>query len=146
VPPAAPILLASPIDITTSLTIAGLGPNELAVSGNDVTEVFDVSAGVTVTISGITIEDEPRLQRQLARARAAASRTPGTLTLSNSVVTDNSATANCNSSCGAEGGGLENDASGILTVTDSTISGNSATGGCPEDCGNDGGGIENLAR
>ena len=50
-------LTGGPIDLTKNLTIDGPGANTLAVSGNGNSQVFDVNTGVTVSISGLTIED-----------------------------------------------------------------------------------------
>ena len=41
--------------ITESLTINGPGANQLSVSGNNASRVFEVAAGQNVTISGLTI-------------------------------------------------------------------------------------------
>ena len=41
--------------ITDSVTIDGPGANQLAVSGNNASRVFEVAAGQNVTISGLTI-------------------------------------------------------------------------------------------
>jgi hypothetical protein len=144
-PPATPITVASPIDITTSLTIAGLGPNELAVSGGTVTQIFTVSAGVTVTISGITIENGSADAGCTVGCSSSGGGidNSGTLTVSNSVLSGNEANAGCDANCGASGGGIENESGGTLTVTDSTLVGNSANGDCGDGCGGTGGGIEN---
>ena len=56
-PPSSPIVLAGTITISTDLTITGPGAGRLAVSGNNAVQVFHVAAGVTATISGITIEN-----------------------------------------------------------------------------------------
>jgi hypothetical protein len=41
--------------ITDSVTISGPGANKLAVSGNDISRIFDVAAGLNVAINGLTI-------------------------------------------------------------------------------------------
>ena len=147
-PPATPITLTSgPIDITTNLTISGPGAAELAVSGNNASQVFNVAAGVTAAISGITIEDGASDASCGAGCGSSGGgiENAGTLTLTDVTVTNNSVNAGCGSNCGASGGGLENDATGTLTVNDSTISDNSANAGCSDACGASGGGIENLS-
>src|SRR5262245_35945839 len=48
------IPLASELSITDDLTINGANANQLAVSGSDVTRIFDISAG-SVTIDRLTI-------------------------------------------------------------------------------------------
>src|SRR5262249_25884351 len=48
------ITLTSELSVTDDLTINGSGANQLAVSGGDVTRIFDISAGA-VTIDRLTI-------------------------------------------------------------------------------------------
>ena len=43
--------------ITDSVTINGPGANQLSVSGNNASRVFEIAAGLNVTISGLTITD-----------------------------------------------------------------------------------------
>ena len=50
-------LTSGELDITQNLDIEGPGPNKLTISGNDDSRVFDISAGETVTIAGLTIAD-----------------------------------------------------------------------------------------
>ncbi len=50
------ITLTSELQITDSVTIDGPGANELSVSGNNSSRVFEVTAG-QVAISGLTITD-----------------------------------------------------------------------------------------
>ena len=51
------ITLNSVLMIGTNVTITGLGAPNLAISGNNAVEVFDIAAGVTASISSLTIED-----------------------------------------------------------------------------------------
>src|SRR5262245_12393612 len=55
------ILLASPLAVTSDVTILGPGANVVAVSGNKSVRVFDVSDGaastINVTVSGLTVRD-----------------------------------------------------------------------------------------
>ncbi|HXQ76347.1 MAG TPA: choice-of-anchor Q domain-containing protein [Acidimicrobiales bacterium] len=146
-PPGSPILLTSgPITISKNLTISGPGANQLAVSGGNTSQVFIVDAGVTATISGITVEDGAANAYCLAGCSSSGGGidNSGTLTLTDSTVTDSNANAGCDLSCGAAGGGIENESTGILALTDSTVSGSSANIGCTASCGAAGGGIENL--
>ncbi len=127
--------------LNTNVTITGPGASSLAVDGGCTgcgavgspsggVTVFVVNSGVTASISGLTI--------QHGNATALCNTTPcgggihndGTLSLTNSTVSGNSAVS-------GQGGGIYNSGTGTLTVTASTISGNSVTGiGI-------GGGIEN---
>ena len=96
-------LTSGELDITQDLTIDGPGAGQLAVSGDDSSEVFNIGSGATVTISGLTITDgnasdgggianagtltledsardrQPGDRRRLARV--AGSTTPGTMTI-----------------------------------------------------------------
>jgi uncharacterized repeat protein (TIGR02543 family) len=119
------------IDNTTSgvnLVINGNGPSNTAVSGNNASSVFVVDAGVTATISGLTIENGYATQSpsNVGGATGGGILNEGTLTVTDSTVSNNSA---------VYGGGISNVCnpsitncpSAILTVTDSTISDNSAS-------------------
>ncbi len=106
------ITLSSTLDISQSISITGLGSANLAVSGNNAVLVFNVSGGVTASISGLTIEHG-------VGDTGAGIRNTGTLTLTNDAISgngtiDNFATVN--------GAGLYN--SGTLTMTDCTVNGN----------------------
>jgi predicted outer membrane repeat protein len=107
------IALASPVTISTSLTITGPGASELAVSGDNSSRVFVVNNGVTATISGLTVEGGS------STAGGGGIYSQGTLILNNSTVTGNLAR-------GSQGGGIYN-AGGTLTLTNSTVSSNQAT-------------------
>ena len=50
-------LTSGELGITQDLDIEGPGANKLTISGNDSSRVFDISAGATVTIAGLTITD-----------------------------------------------------------------------------------------
>jgi predicted outer membrane repeat protein len=109
-------LIAGPLSISASMTIAGPGPNLLTISGSNATEIFNITSG-TVTISGLTIANGN------STGIGGGIVNSGTLTLTNCTVSGSTATA--------EGGGIYN-AGGTLTVNNGTFSGNSS---------NDGGGI-----
>jgi len=138
-----PITPSGTLDIGVNLTINGLGPTETVVSGNNAVTVFDVGSGVTnAKVSGLTIED--------ANSSSGGGITSGggvfnggTLNITDSTLSGNSATTSgCTSICEADGGGIYN--GGNLTITDSTLSGNTATtSGCTSICEADGGGIYN---
>ena len=119
--PATITLTSGPLTIGTSLAISGPGAANLFISGNNATTVFLVN-GVTATISGITIENG-----NAGGGWGGGINNGGTLTVSNSTFSGNSATF---------GGGIFNNST--LTIRDSTFSDNSASGGW-------GGGIANIA-
>ena len=151
----ATIDLSSTLSITKDLTIRGPGSSELAISGTGNTiaafQVFSVSAGVTATIAGLTIE------RGSDFGNGGGVYNAGTLTVINSSVSGNlsffsaregggiynAGTLNVINSTlsdngffeGGRGGGIYN--AGTVTVFNSTLSGNRAHDG-------DGGGIYNA--
>jgi hypothetical protein len=100
--------------INKDLTIIGPGAASLAISGNDVSRVFDIASGVTVSIYGVTIRDGHTSNDGGGIA------TMGALRLSHVIVSSNSAD---------NGGGISVLTGGALTLTDVTISGNTATAG-----------------
>ena len=94
------------------LTIRGLGANQMALSGGDTNAIIQVSPGVMLNVSGLSFEDsQTTLEAFFYNA--------GTLTVTNSIIRDNTAVG-YNSL--VFGGGIYN--VGTLTVTNSTISGN----------------------
>ena len=100
--------------IDKDLTIIGPGAASLAISGNDVSRVFDIASGVTVSIYGVTIRDG------YTSGSGGGIATMGTLRLSHAIVTGSSAD---------NGGGISVLTGGTLTLTDATISSNTATAG-----------------
>ena len=132
------------------IMIAGPGQDLLTVSGNDNSRVFEITASVTASLSGMTIShgrgDDGGgiynagtlvLDGCSVASNAATTSLPhwgggvynlGTLTIDASIINGNSG--------GVEGGGIYN-SSGTVTVNASTISGNSG--------GVSGGGIYNSS-
>lgn len=100
--------------ITNPLTIQGPGANHLAVDGGGAIRVFSVAAGVTASISGLTISGGHTTVQG-----GAGVRNLGTLTLSNDTIANNVDTL--------DGAGVFN--TGNLTVIGSTFSGNTAADG-----------------
>jgi hypothetical protein len=129
-PPGSPISLTSgPIEISQNITIAGVGRSETAVSGNASSDVFVVDAGVTATISGLTVEDGQVTVTSCVTnciAAGGAIVNNGTLTITEAAVEGNSVSLHgCTSPCFAEGGAIDNE--GKLTIADSDVSGNLVT-------------------
>jgi hypothetical protein len=118
--------------IAKSLDIEGLGADQLTISGNSASRVFDVSAGVTVTLAGMTITGG--LANGSAAVRASAGGgilNLGSLTLTDDVVSNNQAVGDPHASAlgrvgGAVGGGLAN--LGTLIISGNTFNGNQALG------------------
>jgi len=116
------ITLTNELDITTNLTINGLGVGVLNISGQNKSRVFNISAGATVSISQLTVTNglvtgNPGQGGGILNA--------GKLTLQNCTVTGNSAVGLPGGD--GDGGGIYS--SGPLMLQNCTISGNSANGG-----------------
>ena len=111
----ATITLTRALTVSTSLTISGPGASRLFISGNHTDRVFFISGGITVTISGVTIQNG---YGSGLRDGGGIYSIGGTLTVSNSTLSGNSVSE-------AYGGGIYS-RGGTLTVSDSTLSGNSA--------------------
>ncbi len=148
------LALSGDLDILDDLTITGTGAANTIIDGGGVDRIFDIDplgAGVTVTVSDLTIRGGDVLgepgggirnagtlvldnttisSNNVSAANGGAILSSGTLTLTESTVSGNDADGN--------GGGIFND-NGLLTVTRSTVSGNRATGP-----GNSGGAIYNT--
>jgi hypothetical protein len=131
------ILLESALPVLcTNILISGPGPSALSVARSNDSQtpqfrVFTVGQGAVIKITGLTITGG---NAQVGGGIDNA----GSLSLVNTTITGNSASAPSSASDAARGGGIEN--SGALSVADSTISHNSAAG--PSSDG-DGGGIDN---
>ncbi len=113
------LLTSGDLNIAKDLTIRGPGASILSISSGKSEYIVRVVQGVTVTISGLAFRDSNTTFNNFIL-------NSGTLTLSNSTVSDNTVTA-------SSGGGIFN--SGTLTLSNSTVSGNTSNG--------DGGGIFN---
>jgi CSLREA domain-containing protein len=101
------------LTIEKNLTINGPGANLLTVSGNDRAIIFYVRfSNLNVAISGLTISN----------ALGGIYSEPGTLTITNSTISNNA----YSTSIFSAGGGIYSNG-GTLTITNSTISGNTAS-------------------
>ena len=98
------------LNITKPLDIDGPGADNLTISGNGATEVFNVKYGVTATIAGLTIADG-------SSNDGGGIYNLGTLDVVFSTLTNNSAG-------NGDGGGIFNGAGGQLTVDRSSLYGN----------------------
>lgn len=141
--PATITLTKGDLTVTSSITIAGPGANNLAISGGGTSEILYVTGGAVVNISGVTIENGS------AMSGGGIMNFASTLTLTDSAVVNNTAgsyngggilsfdqatlilnrtTVSGNSSAG-NGGGIASYQNASLTLINSTVSGNSATNG-----------------
>jgi hypothetical protein len=114
-------------DTTGATTVTGPGTSVLEVDGNHNGRVFNTAAGITVNLSGMTIAKglvQPSGTVGLGGGIANA----GTLTITNSTISDNTAIGS-DDSAGHDGLGGGIYSSGKLTITGSTIHGNTAEGG-----------------
>ena len=124
------------LTIATSVTLQPTAPGSSVTlddssSGGD-GSVLTVDAGVTAAVSGVTITGGfGTIPENAGTAAGGGINNNGTLTLTDSTISDNTAGEKAST-----GGGIYND--GTLTVTDSTISDNTASGFTAE-----GGGIFN---
>ncbi len=110
------LLTLGELDITSTMTISGVGSAATIIEGNATARIIDNSD--TLTITGVTITNG-------SAPNGGGIRNSGTLVVQSSVITDNTADQ--------DGGGIYN--TGVLTMTGSFIRSN--------DAGNDGGGLAN---
>jgi hypothetical protein len=114
------------LQISKNLTIAGPGAGVVAVSGGDQVEVFRIASQTRVAISGLTIEHG---QATVINGNGAIGgggiANFGTLSLSNSIVRNNQASAPSTASkFETAGGGMYN--AGSLTLNHSSVTDNQA--------------------
>lgn len=105
------MLMHGTLTLTASATITGPGAAALAVDGGGVARVFTVNTGLTVAISGLTV------QGGNAGGGGGLFLTGGSVTLTGMIFTGNTATAN--------GGAIDN-FGGALTISGSTFVNNQA--------------------
>jgi len=115
---------AATITVTSTKTISADttidGGSLITISGGNSVGVFSVNGGVNFTVQNLTIANGN------SEGGGGIYSDGGTLTVTNSIFTGNSATgATATNSCG---GAIDNEGNS-LTVTNSTFSGNSATAG-----------------
>lgn len=151
-------LTSGELIIDKSLTIQGLGADQLSVSGNNNSRVFNVF-GDDVTIDGLSVVQGNGVGGLNQRGGAIVHQLNGTLTVSHCVLSNNLMSFY---SPGSFGGGIHNEGGtvnivatnitnnrsvwgsgvyqngGTMNITDSIISGNSSRGGV-------GGGVYNTA-
>ncbi len=110
------------LDITSNLAINGAGAATTIINGNgNVTgdRVFHIIGSVTVTISGVTIQNGTAASYPTVEGGGIDNF--GTLMVTDATVAGNLASH--------DGGGINNETGGSMSLTNATISGNSAQGG-----------------
>lgn len=119
------ISLATPLPVVNDgLEILGPGAAALTVSGSNAVRVFEIDAGASARIVGLTVADG-------RGGDGGGILNNGALEVSDAMLTRNSAEGS------EDGGGIFN--AGTLTLANSTLSNNSASGGR-------GGGVQNTGR
>jgi CSLREA domain-containing protein len=106
--------------VNSDVNISGPGPRFLTVSGNNAYRVFDIAAGATLAISGLTVSE--------GRADSGAGfHNSGKLTVFACVISHNNAVSNASPLPGGTnfGGGVYNDSNATLDISNSTLSYNS---------------------
>ncbi|MBD2311394.1 DUF4347 domain-containing protein [Desertifilum sp. FACHB-1129] len=118
------LTLANSINITSNLQINGLGEDNLIISGNNATQIFNIGNNSTVTLRDLTLANG-----NIAAGFGGAINNSGNLTLINSTIRDSAA--------GLGGGGIHNNASGTLIFDNSRLQNNRVS------LVGDGGGLNN---
>jgi len=111
------ITLASPLLVGTSLTIRGFPQGGPTISGNGATEDFQISAGVSVNLTGLKITGGNA-------ARGGAIDNAGNLMIRSSVLMNNQAVGNA--STPGMGGAIYDEPGGILSLIQSRLMSNQA--------------------
>jgi CSLREA domain-containing protein len=112
-------LTAGDLVVSSELTINGTGAANLTISGNNASRVFFIVSGGTLTLDGLTITGGNTVG-SFGNHGGAIEQLSGTLTITNSIVTGNSAELS--------GGGIHSQFS-VLAIINSRVSGNIAGGG-----------------
>jgi hypothetical protein len=102
-------------NLNASMVIAGAGASSTIVEGNNIDRLFNITASVTVTLSGLTLRTG---YDDLNAQGGGAILNRGRLTLANSVLTADRAQN--------KGGAVRN--SGVMTITNTLIDGGSPLG------------------
>jgi hypothetical protein len=118
-------LTSGELAVTKSLDIEGLGADQLAVSGNHQSRVFDVTNAVTVTIAGLTIRDG--LAVGGPGAGGGIEIVGANVTVANDTLADNEARGFGGNGHG-RGGALDAGQGAMLTVVHCLFRHNQATG------------------
>jgi hypothetical protein len=117
-------LTSGELAVTTSLDIEGLGANRLTISGNRASRIFDMSAGVSLTVAGLTLTDGwadgVNGDDFTGGGGGAILNQGGSLTLAQDVFASNQAFPH--------GGAIANYPQSSFRVTDSTFIGNRTVG------------------
>ena len=120
---AATYTLAQEVAINKNITVRGAAANTTTVSGNNASRVFNVRSNITATLDKMTIANGNTTSNPYSN-NGAGIYNEGQLTLSNSIISQNTA-ASFKPLDEPRGGGVFN--SGTLNVVDTVISNNTST-------------------
>ncbi|MCB0052041.1 MAG: cadherin-like beta sandwich domain-containing protein, partial [Caldilinea sp.] len=119
----APATYTEMLVVTKSLTYIGVGGADVTfVSGGGSSRVISVTAGVDVTLDGLSITGGRLSGATPATGAGAGIYNSGNLTLTTTVITNNVASS---AFAGTGGGGIYNAAPGVLRLFDSSVISNS---------------------
>jgi hypothetical protein len=118
-------LTSGQLNITDDLTIDGPGADQLTISGNHASRIFDISGGVMVTIAGLTITNGMAIGNP--GDGGGILNDGSTLTVTNDVLSYNQAIGEPGQR--GRGGAISNRAGAALTMIDSLLTHNQALGG-----------------
>src|SRR5262249_26092954 len=113
----------APLTVANSVTIQGPGAGVLSVSGGNANQVFKINAGVSATISGLTITNGS-VSSSTGDADGGAIDNEGNLALRGDVIPNRTAAATNANSGNAEGGGIFSN--GTLSLVNCLVTGNIA--------------------
>ncbi len=132
-------LAGAELVLDKSLTISGPGAATLALSGNQLSRVFTIPTGKTVSLSGLTVRGGKTVFAgvSIPAGDGGGILNAGTLALTDCIMTANQTSGG--GTVGGNGGGIAN--SGSLTMNGCVVSSNVAKGG--SFAGGNGGGIYN---
>jgi hypothetical protein len=123
------VLTSGELAVSKNVRILGPGPGNLAVNGNQASRVFEIASGTTVTIAGLTITNGVAIRQRSSSVSddgAGILNNNATLTVSNCVLTGNSAGNYGGGICGFASGTPSKPGSATLTVVNCTLSANTA--------------------
>ena len=141
-------LFSSQLTLNANVNIIAPGANLLTISGRNLFRVFQVSSGVTATLSGMTITGgngsggggailvfNPNTTLNLNRSRITGNTVTngnggGLLNSDNAVVNISDSTFDNNTSM-FNGGAIQNETATMMTIRNTTISGNTANSSSP---------------
>jgi hypothetical protein len=142
-PPSSTISLTAPLPVLAEdLGIAGPGPGQLTITGNDLVRPLHIDVDVPVDISGLTITHGCG---GVCSSEGGGIVNQGMLTLTDVAVTRSMAASTAAAMSNfAEGGGIQNEGGSTLSLLRTSVSGNTVmASGATSQNGANGGGIMN---